>query len=194
MCDEFFWVKDKKQQKEKGRQESSKMNVGIKEERIPGEQRVKSSTHFFFLLFIQEPRGWLYFATTAADSQNKCWEGQSGIPLLENNFRHHEADTVIPDVHKEIRVADNEPPVLLSKYQTCLFSSAILPVPAFENSQTASFQFELSPSADVQAFYFIPSPAQRPHAPANRNSHTTVSQEETPSYLFLKIFFSLQFF
>lgn len=109
--------------------------------------------------------------------------------FLENNFRHHDADTVIPDVHKEIRVADNESPALLSKYQTCLFSSAIPTVSAFENSQAASFEFELSPSADLQPLSFILSPAQRPHTPANRNSHTTVSQEETPSYLFLKIYF-----
>lgn len=114
--------------------------------------------------------------------------GRADFPLLENNFRH-KADTVVPDVHKEIRVADNESPALLSKYQTCLFSSAIPTVPAFENSQTDPFEFVLSPSADLQAFSFIPSPAQRPHAPANRNSHTTVSQEEIPSYFFLKVFF-----
>lgn len=86
-------------------------------------------------------------------------------------------------------MADNESPAFLSKYQTCLFSSEIPTVTAFENSQTASFEFEVSPSADLQALSFIPSPAQRPHAPANRNSHDTVSQEETPSYFFLKIFF-----
>lgn len=111
---------------------------------------------------------------------------------LENNFRHHEAGTVIPDVHKEIRVADNESPALLSKYQTCLFSSAIPTVSAFENSQTASFEFELSLAADLQAFPFIPSLAQRPHAPANRISPLSPRRRILPTF-FLK-YFSLQFF
>lgn len=53
MCDEFFWVKEKKQEKEKrkAREQQGKKNVVIKE-RTPEEQRVKSSTHFFPSLYV----------------------------------------------------------------------------------------------------------------------------------------------
>lgn len=86
-------------------------------------------------------------------------------------------------------MAASESPALVSKYQTCLFASVIPTMSAFENSQTAFSEFELSPSADTQTLSFIASPEQRPRVPANSNSHAAFSQVETPSYLFLKIFF-----
>jgi len=45
---------------------------------------------------------------------------------------------------------------------------------AFGNSQAAFFEFELSPSADLQTLSFITSLAQKPHAPANSSPYAAL--------------------